>query len=1151
MSSLNDPVTMEEGHSSLAPVFFDPSRKRWPRLRLGLMVFGLVLSLLLGALILSILVSPMLPALNLPSASIVPHGAHMAPPPPSLSLPHALTRRERALRDTKDKLARERERTLRHLLVQPQQANPAPAHPLTIGFFVNWDDASMSSLKENLGSLDMIIPEWLHLAGVDGALREDDPNRADQTTQYIRARRPDLRIVPLVNNWNGKEWEGDKLGRMLANPTARAHAIAQLVAYVERHEFAGVSVDFENIPAKAHPDFRRFIAELYAVLQPKNLQLSINVPASDPAFDYRALARTADYLILMAYDEHWSTGAPGPIASLPWFAKVLRQRQRDVPAQKMIVAIGNYGYDWLKGSHHAEEMTFEEAVLTAQESEGNIRLDPVSLNPTFEYADDDDHIHQVWLLDAVTAFNQLVVTRSIQPAGVALWRLGGEDPSLWQVFGQHDPLDARSASRLEEVHFAYGLDYEGRGEILRITAQPHSGQRVIEFDPTRHLITTERFTAFPSPYVITRQGSQDRKVALTFDDGPDPRYTAQILDILRQLGVHATFFIIGVNGELHPELLRREVEEGHEIGSHTFTHPNIAFISPTQFQLELSATQRLLAGAVGRQTLLFRPPYAVDAEPETLDQVRPIELAGNQGYLTVGMQIDPDDWQRPGVDEIVRRTVEAAVRGEGNVILLHDSGGDREQTVEAIPRIIEALHARGFQFVTIAELLGRGRDEVMPPVKPENRWRTGLDWAAFSLINIGAVAIHWLFLIGIVLGIARLLFIGALAVYQRWHKRRLVFDPAYSPSVAVVVPAYNEEKVIAQTIASLLACDHPDRFEIIVVDDGSSDATYRLAADTFAEFPQVRVFSKPNGGKPAALNFGLSRTRAEIVVALDADTVFTRDTITKLIRHFANPRVGAVAGNAKVGNRTNLLTCWQALEYITSQNLDRRAFDRLNCITVVPGAVGAWRRELMEQAGRFTNDTLAEDADLTMAIRKLGYAIVYEDEAVALTEAPDTVRGFIRQRFRWMFGTMQAAWKHADALFRPRHGALGFIAMPNVIIFQVFFPLVSPVMDLLLIGSLATDAFNRWQHPVEYSSDGLWRVLFYYALFVAVDYLAAALAFALERGENKWLLAGLFWQRFFYRQLMYYVAIKSTLASLRGALVGWGKLERKATVRIA
>jgi len=221
----------------------------------------------------------------------------------------------------------------------------------------------------------------------------------------------------------------------------------------------------------------------------------------------------------------------------------------------------------------------------------------------------------------------------------------------------------------------------------------------------------------------------------------------------------------------------------------------------------------------------------------------------------------------------------------------------------------------------------------------------------------------------------------------------------------------------------------------------------------------------------------------------------------------------------------------------------------LDCITVVPGAVGAWRRELILQAGGFTPLTLAEDADLTLAIRKMGYAIVYEDEAVALTEAPDTVRGFIRQRYRWMYGTMQAAWKHRDILFRPRYGALGFVALPNVIIFQVLFPLVSPIMDLLLIGSLGSAAFDYWHHPAEYSPDALWRVLFYYALFVAVDYLAAILAFALERKENWWLLIWLFWQRFFYRQLMYYVAIKSTLTSLRGAWVGWGKLERKATVK--
>lgn len=1136
---------------AIKPVFFDPDHKRWPRLRAGMLLLGLTLTLLLGGLVLSILAKPVLPSLDLPGVSILPEGAHAIPSVPPLTPERRLVGRERALNKAKLRLERARERDLQHLLAQGRLVRAGGSagsqKPLAIGFFVNWDDASMSSLKQNLDALDMVIPEWLHLVGEDGTLREDDPNRQTQTTTYIRSRHPELPITPLVNNWNGHEWEGAKLGQMLANPAARARVIEQLTAYVEGHHFAGVSIDFEEVAAKDQANFQRFMAELYAVFHSRNWQVSVNVPANDPAFDYRRLAHSADYLIVMAYDEHWSTGKPGPIASLPWFAQVVHQRQHDIPAEKLIIAIGNYGYDWQEG-HPAEERSFEEAILTARESEGDIRLDTGSLNSTFDYADDNDHIHHVWMLDAISAFNQLTVLRSIQPRGVALWRLGGEDPALWRFFGQPGALDAARATTLSEIHFGYGLDYEGQGEILKVTAQPQAGNRTLTFDPKRQLITAAHYQALPSPYIVSRHGGVAKKVGLTFDDGPDPEYTPQILDALRQAGVPATFFIIGANGELHPELLRRIVAEGHEIGGHTFTHPNIATISLTQFQLEMSATQRLLASAVGRQTLLFRPPYAIDAEPETIDQLRPIEWATQQGYLVVGMQIDPDDWQRPGVDEIVQRTITQAETGEGNLILLHDAGGDRSQTVAAIPRIVEALKARGFQFVTVSELLGRTRDQVMPPVPPENRWQTWLDGAGFGVINWSAALIHWLFLLGIVLGIARLVFIGALALYQYGRKRRAVFAPDDAPSVTVVVPAYNEAKVIVQTITSLLACDQPPQFQIIVVDDGSSDGTYTLARDTFAHDPRVQVYTKPNGGKPAALNFGIARSHAEIVVALDADTIFARDTILKLIRRFADPQVGAVAGNAKVGNRINLLTRWQALEYITSQNLDRRAFDVLDCITVVPGAVGAWRRDLILRVGGFTHDTLAEDADLTLAIRKLGYAIVYEEAAVALTEAPDTVRGFIRQRYRWMFGTMQAAWKHREVLFRPRYGALGFVALPNVLIFQVLFPLISPVMDLLLLWSLGTAAFNHWQHPAEYSPDALWRVLFYYALFVAVDYLAAILAFALERKEDLWLLVWLFWQRFFYRQLMYYVAIKSTLTSLRGALVGWGKLERKATV---
>jgi peptidoglycan-N-acetylglucosamine deacetylase len=350
--------------------------------------------------------------------------------------------------------------------------------------------------------------------------------------------------------------------------------------------------------------------------------------------------------------------------------------------------------------------------------------------------------------------------------------------------------------------------------------------------------------------------------------------------------------------------------------------------------------------------------------------------------------------------------------------------------------------------------------------------------------------------------------------------------------------------VIGRTIRSLLASDYP-RFEVIVVDDGSPDRTSEVVSEQFGGEPRVRLFTKANGGKAEALNFGLREARGEIIVALDADTLFPPQTVGALARHFADPRVGAVAGNAKVGNRVNLVTRWQALEYVTAQNLDRRAFAALDCITVVPGAVGAWRRALIESAGDFASDTLAEDQDLTLKVRRMGYRIEYEEDAVAWTEAPDTVRGLAKQRFRWSFGTLQCMWKHRDALLR--HGALGFVALPNVWVFQILFPLLSPAMDLMFLWALASAALERLEHPAGYAITGLGQVLFYYALFLFVDWLAAAFAFALERKEQWSLLWWLFLQRFCYRQVMYYVVARSALTALSGALVGWGKLERKAT----
>ncbi|MGH9883747.1 MAG: polysaccharide deacetylase family protein, partial [Pyrinomonadaceae bacterium] len=585
--------------------------------------------------------------------------------------------------------------------------------------------------------------------------------------------------------------------------------------------------------------------------------------------------------------------------------------------------------------------------------------------------------HTVWFLDAVTAYNQMRAASGYKPAGYAIWRLGSEDPSIWSVLGdaQHTSPDL-----LRRINYGYQVDFEGNGELLRVMSRPQDGARDMQVDPSTGFIKSEEFTAMPSSYVIQRSGDRPGLLALTFDDGPDPRYTPAILDILKRENVPATFFIIGKNGQAYPDLVRRTVNEGHEIGNHTFTHPNLGEIPLSLTELELNATQRLIESLIGRSTVLFRPPYFGDAEADRPQEVEPAIRAKELGYLMVGVRIDPDDWQMPvSADQIVKKTIDRAMDSNpetrGQVILLHDSGGDRSATVAALPRLIHELKARGFRFVPVSDLAGLTRDQVMPVIAPSQRVFTRADAVTFFFLSTGGWALQWVFLIGILLGLGRLVFVGSLA-FAQWlrsrRRQRLNLGEDFAPFVSVIVPAYNEELVIESTLRSLLTSDYSN-YEIIVIDDGSQDNTSKVVSEKFAEDDRIRLFTVANSGKAEALNTALHHVRGEIVIALDADTLFAPYTIGALAHRFYDPQMGAIAGNAKVGNRINIVTRWQALEYITSQNLDRRAFASLNCITVVPGAVGAWRRDLLEKSGGFPSDTLAEDQDLTLRIRRMGY----------------------------------------------------------------------------------------------------------------------------------------------------------------------------------
>ncbi|HVS20307.1 MAG TPA: glycosyltransferase [Pyrinomonadaceae bacterium] len=1150
-----------------SPVFYDPRGRRWRRVKRTYLALGVVVTALAAIFIASVLSNPLLPRFNLRPLPSLPHAKDLKPTAPVLPAKN--------FRDLEAKKAQERlndeskktrmppgQRAALLPIVPPPSNTPLPApasfssKSLAIGFYINWDESSLSSLQRNLDHLDWVVPQWVHIVDSKNGSSPIETDIHAPALNLIREKRPQIQILPMVQNLNDEKWEKDVLARAVADEDSRQRLTSALTQFVEQNKFAGVCMDFEEPTKDTQPNLLRFMQELHAAFQARSWVVVQAVPFDDPDWNYHDYAAATDYLMLMAYDQHYAGKEAGSITGQDWFESNLANRMKDLDAAKTIVAIGNYGYDWTTGGSNAKEVSFQEAVISAHDSQADINFDAATRNPNFEYDEDDNSHHTVWFLDGVTAYNQMRAASGYRPAGFALWRLGSEDPSIWTVFGTDQPNPSPDA--LRRIAYGYEVDFEGTGELLKVAASPHDGERDLNVDHGTGFITSETYDTkdkIPSSYVIERTGDHPGMIALTFDDGPDPEWTPALLDILKQENVPATFFVIGKNGQAHPDLLRRIVNEGHELGNHTFTHPNLGQIPGRLTDLELNATQRLIEAVTGRSTVLFRPPYFGDAEADTPEEVEPAIRAEKLGYIMVGLRIDPSDW-KPGVtpDEIVQRTVDKAMdtnpETRGQVVLLHDSGGYRQATIEALPRLIHELRARGFQFVLVSKLGGLSRDQVMPLLPPSQSLYTRTDTLAFLFLSTGGWLLQWAFIVGIVLGLGRLAVIGALA-FAQWvrsrRRERQHTGERYEPFVSVIVPAYNEERVIEATIRSLLNSDY-EKFEIIVVDDGSQDRTSEVVREQFGDVPLVRLFTEPNAGKAGALNFGLRYAKGDVIVALDADTQFPGETIRALARRFVDPQIGAVAGNAKVGNRINIVTRWQALEYITSQNMDRRAFASLNCITVVPGAVGAWRRELIERCDGFSSDTLAEDQDLTLRIRKLGYKIGYEEGAIGWTEAPASLKMLARQRFRWAYGTLQCLWKHRNALFRPRYGALGFVAMPNVWIFQILFPLISPIMDLILVYTLISNLLDRLQQPVGYSFTNLRQVLFYYALFLAVDWCAACFAFVLERKERWRLLWWLFLQRFCYRQVMYYVMIKSVATAIRGAVVGWGKLERKATV---
>ena len=1157
-------------------IFFDPQRKRWKRLRRIFDVTAVVSTLVLAGFIFNVLRSQQLPELLLPSLK---HNYK------ALSDRPLVQRGAKPARPARRKTER-----------RPSDIPFNTGEGLRAAYYVDDDAASYSSFKEHVHQIDLLFPQWLHVnspqgtllgihndshreyAVVDGATVHD-PDEMNKVKRVIQAGKEDTEIFPHVNNFNPhtQTWDPAFAG-VLADSDKRTALCEQIVRFLVAYPvYRGLSLDIESLPDNASPAYMSFIQELYGDLHPRNLRLYVNVAVSATDSDLKVIAANSDGLVLMNYDQHSVESEPGPIASQDWFVANLVRVLKIVPKQKLVCAIGNYGYDWTmsipnpKDRKHrkpkvidTDDLSVSDAWQRASDADADLDLDYNSLNPHFEYIDEDlNQRHVVWFMDSVTVLNEMRAARALGLQTFALWRLGEEDSSLWSVWDR--PSSPESLQALGTVVPGHDVDTEGEGDILRVIGLPQPGKRTVtvdtdETDPRRKLIIDEHMDVYPHTYTIQQYGYHPKVVAFSFDDGPDPKWTPKILDVLKQKGVKGTFMMIGSEAAENIGLMQRVEREGHEIGNHTWTHPDISEISARQLDLEIKLTERLFASKLGVQPLYFRPPYDIDEEPDTDDEAAPVVRIQQDGFIIVGNKIDTDDWNehpRKSPAEIAEsiltqlETMKTKPQFRGSIILMHDGGGDRSATVAALPYLIDVLRAHGYTIVPVSALMSKTTADVMPRLSFWQRLRALPDSMAFSGLAIIGHFIVLVFFVGDVLMSGRLLLVGLFAVIERLRRPHLPASPGFNPRVAVLIPAYNEEKVIVRTVRSVLNSDYKN-LHIIVIDDGSSDRTAEVACVAYrAEIAagRVQVLTKPNGGKAAALNYALDRMAEDVYVGIDADTVIAPDAISKLIPHFEDPLIGAVAGNAKVGYRVNLWTRWQALEYITSQNFERRALDLFNVVTVVPGAIGAWRTAPVKAAGGYPINTVAEDADLTMNLLEQQLKVVYEDRALAFTEAPIDAKGLMRQRFRWSFGILQAIWKHRLAFIRNK--AMGLFALPNILIFQMLLPLVSPFIDLMFVGGVVNYFIDRHYHPEAASAASFEKLLVYFLGFLLIDFVTSSVAFSLERRHpaNKgdgWLLFHIWLQRFAYRQVFSIVLFKTLKRAIDGKPFNWDKLERTA-----
>lgn len=996
-------------------------------------------------------------------------------------------------------------------------------------------DNAFLPLERHCGLIDAILPEWFEIDA--DALRVEAASLDTELTETVAsvraARGKELTFLPVYSA--GGALEPRAFLDRITKADARSGLVQAMLTSAAGVGADGLCLRLRGVSGAELKAALPFLHELSDAARAAGMTRCLITDAGSRQWAEKTVTTLFDTVVVTLFHEPWMGSVPAPLAPQDWFRSEAREMRSLVGQKKLVIALGGHAEDWVSGRAGPERLSLAGAMHRIAGAGAEIRFSPTALNSYAEFADASGVRHQIWMLDAASAYNAVKTLDDLGIAGIGLASPGDEEPAFWDALARW-PAAVVGDDYLRPT-FPDRVLYNGTGSFYSFGQAPRTGLRKADLEESSGMIVGQDYLVVPEPVTMERFGtSSGPQIALTFDDGPDPVATTKILDVLRRHNAPATFFVVGRSAMVAPGLLTRAIAEGHIIGSHTFGHPHMDAIGSLRARTEIRSNRMVIEGLTGSTPLLYRPPYVRGPGPLDLSEALVFGMIGEEGHIVVGSDIVPPDWAGLGAEEIVAEVLSDLETTGGNVIVLHDGRSQGMHTAAAVDLLIPALRERGYQIVPVPVLLGLDTAAMMP----EAPWATTpVKTASIRLIGgLMQFAILALWLCLFVSFLRNLLYF--LLAWRRVASYPSDFAPP--PPVTVIVPAYNEEAVIVATLRSVLASDYP-RLHCIVVDDGSSDRTAAVLQAAFDHRPDVTLITQPNQGKWSALNRGFALSETPVTICLDADTQIDPRAIRALVKPFSDPRVGAVAGTVTVGNRRGFLTRFQNIEYIVSQQISRRAQEHLDAIMVVPGALGAWRTDIVRNAGGFSGETLAEDTDLTILLRRGGYRVAYAEEARAATEAPADIASLMKQRLRWTLGNLQAIWRHRRAVadLGPRRS----FSMLDMLLFGFVVPALAPIADLTLMA-FAVSVFADWSAGNQLRIPaGMGLALLLFLMVQLMDFLAALIALRCDRRSPLRLALLVPLMNLLYRPLLCITVYRALWAALTGRLSQWNKLRRR------